>query len=138
MRTLLFVLLAACSPPWPENVEVDPPPGAEEAIELVAKEWSARLLAPGRMMDVPPIYWFEGSPLDYRDPDLAGTDGHFFYGIYGAEIHLVTAALPSGSALVHEMLHAGLDQLGDFDGEHRRAEWDQVHDVQLRLAGLGL
>lgn len=133
-------MLAGCrvAPPWPENTPAEPPARADEAAEMVAAAWSARLSLP-EPLDPPPVYWFEGECLRYSESDWCDPGSYWDDSWpYYAEIHLVLYDRISDSFLAHEMLHAALGELGNADADHVHPAWEAVGEVRQSLVDAGL
>ena len=147
-----FLLLQGCTFSFidvPLNQEVDAPPWGEDAIELVKLEWADRLDI--RLTGDIQVRWFEGECLRYSpDDDHYGWQpGECLAGVYeraldDVQIH-ISLGNPSDdlppahdTALAHEFLHWALDELGDTDGAHESAWWDQVDGVEEMLAAAGM
>jgi hypothetical protein len=144
LAVLLLVMLVGCvTPPMPTNALADPPAGADEALDLAVAAWADELLG-GRRPAPPAVVWFEGECLDYPEHQLEHVP--CMIGRYWSpngpglepEIHLLVSERPSDSALAHELLHWGLDRLGDLDAAHAGPRWDLVASVESTLREGGL
>jgi hypothetical protein len=137
---LVLLLLGACGPEMPDNAEVEPPAGSDEAVALVVHAWSARLGGELSMDDMVPVRWFEGPCLEYGFDDGICVKGGYAESL-GAdpEIHLVFDLAIHRTKLAHETLHWALDVLGlpDPGNSHEHAAWVEVADVEQELALAG-
>jgi hypothetical protein len=134
----LLALVSACAVEQPTNVEVDAPPGADDAAAIVVQEWSESLGVDLDVADLPPVRWFEGACLDYPGEDecLAGA---LKWTPLATEIHLAIRPLLHDSSLAHEVLHWALEETaGDYDVAHENVAWAGLDDVADTLASAGM
>jgi hypothetical protein len=116
--------------------EVEPPAGAEEAIELIHQEYTAAFDSPRREVSVT---WVES--LDFDGPRLGWSTSC-------ADIWIKSVKKVSDSALAHEMAHCYSGDMpeggcvGSYDNSHS-VEWVWsfgglvvVTKEELRAAGL--
>lgn len=164
MRALALMLLlcsgcflvpeATHAGPEPMNVEAEPPADADEALEFVVAEWSARLGVEAPTGERPRVRWFEpmidpatGAHLiEYeglRDVKYGPVRVHSMYWPLNGAIHVLVSERPSGDewsdGIAHEPLHYVLLSAGlDGDQEHAGAIWNEVDDVQVLMREQGL
>lgn len=136
--------VTACLPPMPYNEEVTGPSSTEEAVELTAALWAARL-GVEIYFDLPPVRWFDGClEYDPNDDPSGGSDG-CLYGVFwhgfgiAEEIHLKVEETVGASGLAHEMLHWALwASSTSSDPGHTHPLWDVVGEVKMEIANAGM
>lgn len=141
LAVAMAVELAGCSVPEPVNEEVDAPPDAEDAAEIVTQEWAERMGA--ELGELPAIRWYVGECLDYGDgcETRAGEErwGGYAHGPFAdPEIHVLVRGPIHESMLSHEVLHWALDERGDPDRYHEDMAWSQVIEVDDVLIRAGM
>lgn len=130
---LLCLLLAACGEVYPLNEPVEPPPGADEAADLVAAFYTAQLGEPPLGRDYT-IAWYAGDCLEPRETTCVrgATITPDWPNDY-VDVALVYAPRPSYSSLAHELLH-----VWGGNAEHTDSKWKLLPEAEELLRSNGL
>lgn len=119
MRIALAIVLAGCCPVAIVGEDADPPPGADEAIELIHAEYMAAFDSPRREVEVTWVSHIEPRP----DSDLDTVLG-WSTSCVDIWVAVADGAAPSETHLAHEVAHCYAGHvprsgcIGSYDNAH--------------------